>query len=406
MTFLSRIALRTTAPAPTCTPFISTESVTSAPEPTNADGESTERRDLAAADHHPRGEQRLQRLRGVAVLPRRDLDRRLRAVGRVDRPVEVVEVEHRQRGHQVHVRRVVGADRPHVAPVAAVAVGGARDVVVLEVVDARLVAAHERRHDVAAHVVLGADLAGVPGDRLDQRVGVEDVVAHRGEDLLRAVRQAHRIRRLLEELPDPRRVVGVHVDDAELVGHPDRLPDRRDRAGRAARDVLVDHLREVHPVDVVGADHDDDVGLLVADQVERLVDRVRAAEVPVLADALLRRHRGDVVAEHRRHPPGLRDVPVQAVRLVLRQHDHLQVAGVHDVGEREVDEPVDAAERHRRFRTVGRQRHQPLPLPTGEDDGQDAFAVGRGHGGHASPLGRPRAVSGSGVVSGPCESTS
>ena len=49
----------------------------------------------------------------------------------------------------------------------------------------------------------------------------------------------------------------------------------------------------------------------------------------------------------------------------------LQVAGVDDVGQREVDQPVDAAERHRRFGAVGRERHQPLPLPPREDDGQD-----------------------------------
>ena len=68
----------------------------------------------------------------------------------------VVEVEDRQRHHDVHVRVVVGPHRPDVAPVAAVAVGRAGHLVVLEVVDAGLVAADERRHDVAAHVVLGA----------------------------------------------------------------------------------------------------------------------------------------------------------------------------------------------------------------------------------------------------------
>ena len=49
----------------------------------------------------------------------------------------------------------------------------------------------------------------------------------------------------------------------------------------------------------------------------------------------------------------------------------LQVAGVHDVGQREVDQPVDAAERHRRLGPVGRQRHQPLALAAREDDRQD-----------------------------------
>ena len=284
---------------------------------------------------------------------------------------------------------VVGAQGPDVAPVAGVARGGTGHHVVLVVVDAGLRAAYERRHDVAAHVVLGAGGAGVAGDRLDQGVGVEDVVAHRGQHLAGAVRQADRVGGLLQELPDARRLVGLDVDDAELVGHRDRLPDRRDRARGAGLDVLVDHLGEVHPVDVVGADDHHDVGLLVADEVERLVDRVGRPEVPVLADALLGRHGGDVVAQQVRHPPGLGDVAVQAVRLVLRQHDHLEVAGVHDVGQREVDEPVDAGEGHRRFRTVRGQRHQPLALTARQDDGEDLLAAGAGthdaHVNHISP---------------------
>ena len=65
------------------------------------------------------------------------------------------------------------------------------------------------------------------------------------------------------------------------------------------------------------------VGVLVDDQVHRLVDRVGAALVPLRAEPLLRRHRGDVVAEQRRHPPGQRDVPVERVRLVLGEHGDL-----------------------------------------------------------------------------------
>ena len=112
-------------------------------------------------------------------------------------------------------------------------------------------------------------------------------------------------------------------------------------------------------------------GSLVVHEVEALVDRVGAAEVPVLVDALLGRHGRDVVAEQRRHAPRLRHVRVEAVRLVLRQHDDLEVAGVDDVGQREVDEPVDAGERHGGFGPVGGERHQPLALPAGEHDGED-----------------------------------
>jgi hypothetical protein len=121
---------------------------------------------------------------------------------------------------------------------------------------------------------------------------------------------------------------------------------------------------------VVGAHHDDDVGVLVVDEVEALEDRVGTPEVPVLADPLLRRNRSDVVAEQRRHPPRRGDVLVEAVRLVLGEHDDLEVAGVHDVGEREVDEAVGATERNGRLGAVRGQRHQPLPLATGQDDRQ------------------------------------
>ena len=66
-------------------------------------------------------------------------------------------------------------------------------------------------------------------------------------------------------------------------------------------------------------------------------------------------------------------MPVEAVRLVLREHDDLEVARVHDVGQGEVDQPVDAAERHRGLGAVGGQRHQPLALATGQHDRQDVL---------------------------------
>ena len=48
---------------------------------------------------------------------------------------------------------------------------------------------------------------------------------------------------------------------------------------------------------VVGADDHDDVRLDVLDDVDGLVDGVGGAEVPVLAEALLRRDGGDAVAQ-------------------------------------------------------------------------------------------------------------
>ena len=102
-------------------------------------------------------------------------------------------------------------------------------------------------------------------------------------------------------------------------------------------DVRLDHLREVHAVDVVGADHDDDVGSLVPQQVEALQDRVRRSGEPALAQPLLRGNGCDVGAGDAVEPPGLRNVAVEAVRLVLRQDDDLAQSGVDEVAQREVD---------------------------------------------------------------------
>ena len=136
-------------------------------------------------------------------------------------------------------------------------------------------------------------------------------------------------------------------------------------------DVLLDHVAEVHAVDVVRADDDDDLGPRVVDEVEALVDRVRATEEPVLVDALLGRHGRHVVAQEGGHAPRLGDVRVEAVRLVLRQDDDLEVAGVDDVGQGEVDETIDARERDRRLGPVGGERHEPLALSSCQHDGED-----------------------------------
>ena len=227
------------------------------------------------------------------------------------------------------VERVDGAD---VAPVRAVPFGGAGDVVEGEVVDAGLALVDEVGNDVPAHVVLGVEPLGVDVQGLHQGVGVEDVVAHGGQELGGVGGQPGRGGRLLDERRDLLRIVLVHLDDAELVGHVQRLPDGGDGGLGAAGDVLVHHLGEVHPVNVVGADHDDDVRVGVVDQVQGLVDGVGAAEEPALADALLRGDGGDVVAELGGHPPGFGDVAVQAVGFVLRQDHDLQVTGIHQVG--------------------------------------------------------------------------
>ena len=126
--------------------------------------------------------------------------------------------------------------------------------------------------------------------------------------------------------------------------------------------MVLDHLREVHTVDVVSADDDDVFGLLIVDDVERLVNRVRAAQVPVGSATLLGRNRGNEVAEQGRGVPGLRDVAVKRVRLVLSQYNDLEVSGIHDIRQREIDQTEMTSKRNGRLRAVRCQRHQTLTL--------------------------------------------
>jgi hypothetical protein len=216
--------------------------------------------------------------------------------------------------------------------------------------------------------VLAVRVVGVGGDRVDQRTGGEDVVAHRREYLVRRVRQTVDLLRLLPERADPARVVRVDVDDSELVGQRLRLPDAGHRDRGARGDVVVDHLLRVHPVDVVGAEHDDVVRVFVVDEVHALVDRVGGTGEPARAEPLLGRHRGDVVAEQRGHPPGLGDVPVQRMGLVLRQHHDLQITAVGEIRQHEVDHAIDTAEGDTGLGPVRSERHQALAFAACQND--------------------------------------
>ena len=327
--------------------------------------------DRTAGHDDPLGDQRVDRAADPARLVEDELGGRERRRARQDRPLPVVEVEDRVHRDQVHVRLVVGVERSNVAPIATVAIGGAGHRVVGEVVDLGGAAGHHHRDDVAAHVVDRTLVAGVELDRLEQRLGGEDVVAHRGVDLLRVVGQPRRVVGLFQERLD-RAPVGRGLDDPESFGLRPRDADPGDRDACPAGDVLLDHLLGIHAVDVVRAEDHDVIGLVVVHQVEALVDGVGRTAEPLRPETLLRRHRRDVVAEQRGHPPGGGDVQVERVRLVLRQHHDPQIPGVHQVRQHEVDESVDPAERDGRFRPVRGERVQALALTASKDDAEDA----------------------------------
>jgi hypothetical protein len=58
------------------------------------------------------------------------------------------------------------------------------------------------------------------------------------------------------------------------------------------------------------------------------------------------------------------------MRLVLGQHAQPVKAGIDQVGQHEIHQPVIAAERHGRLRAVGGQRPQPLTFAASEHNSE------------------------------------
>ncbi|SHU57310.1 Uncharacterised protein [Mycobacteroides abscessus subsp. abscessus] len=211
--------------------------------------------------------------------------------------------------YQVHVRVIERVEGSDIAPVGVITLGGPGDQVGVEVVDCRAAVGHQPGNDVTAHVVVGMVVIGIRADHVDEFLGGEDVVPHRDEGRIGIVRSTGRIRRLLHELANAPSVVGIDASERTRLGA--GHPDARDGHRCSTFYVKVQHLLGVHPVHVVGTEHHDVLGILVEDQIERLMDGIGATGVPARAESLLSGHRGDVLPRQTRQTPVLRDVPVQ-----------------------------------------------------------------------------------------------
>ena len=157
-----------------------------------------------------------------------------------------------------------------------------------------------------------------------------------------------------------------------------------DRQVGAGLQVPLDELHVVHLVDVVAGQDDDVGGPLFLDGVDVLVDGVGGALVPMLVDPLLRRHDVDELAQLAGEValPADVDVPVEAAGLVLGEDQRLADVAVEAIGEREVDDAIDAAEGHGRLGAVAGQRFQPRPLAAGQNHRENFLHVDSiGHGG-------------------------
>ena len=126
--------------------------------------------------------------------------------------------------------------------------------------------------------------------------------------------------------------------------------------------MLLEHLLVVHLVDVVAGKNDDVAGVLAADRIDVLIHGIGRAQIPVRGNAHLRRQNFDEFAQAQQLRPALADVPVERERFVLRQDEYAAQIAVDAVGKGDIDDAINAAERHGGLGAVARQRPQPLAL--------------------------------------------
>ncbi|MCK7523786.1 MAG: hypothetical protein MZV64_42290 [Ignavibacteriales bacterium] len=201
---------------------------------------------------------------------------------------------------------------------------------------------------------------------VEQHVAREHVDAHRGDERLvvrmaartptrpgcsRPIsRQALRVRLLLE------------AGDLALAGRTGRCPSRARRRGGhrlrrdgdvgAAFDVRVDQLREVHAVEVVAGE--DQVVVRVGSRAKCRAACRTASAVPWnqfgLSGVCSAARMSTKPPENMSIRYVCDDVPVERGRVELRQDEDPAQLGVQAVADRDVDQPVLAADRHRGLR--------------------------------------------------------
>ena len=105
-----------------------------------------------------------------------------------------------------------------------------------------------------------------------------------------------------------------------------------------------------------------------------LAHRVGRALKPLFAfRRLLGGQHLDEAAGEQIHPVRLRDMPVERRRVELRQDVDPLEPGVQTVAERNVDQPVLAADRHRRLRAMVGEWEEPSAAAAAEHDREHAI---------------------------------
>ena len=163
------------------------------------------------------------------------------------------------------------------------------------------------------------------------------------------------------------RPVVVDLDYAELVRVRSRHRNGSHRDIGALRAVKINHAGHIHAVNMVRPKNRHQVGIGLLDQINILINRVGSALVPrLLFRTHLRRHVDDEVAlQQPAELPALAQMLQQRLAKELSEHVNRVNAGIDEVAEDKIDDPVLASEWNGGLGAFAGQRIEPGAFPSG-----------------------------------------
>ena len=320
------------------------------------------RDDAAVADHGIGGDTNAR----VGFVAEHELRRRIVRHAGANGPALVIQIEQRVDPNEVHLRFPISLDGADVAPVAERALFLARHAIFGKIVSEDVLAVgHHTRQNIVAEVVLARLDAGVAIEFVNEIVAAKNVIAHRRKAHVVRPRHGWRVFHFFVEPDDAPFEVGF--DDAEVACFVARHGNGRNGGSSTTRDVRVDHLANIHFVDVVAAEDAHDFRALVSDDVLALENGVGRAFEPRKACALLGRNGLDELIENGRQSPDAGDVLFERRAFVLREDFDARKTRVDEIRQHDVDDAIAASKRHGGLRAVEGERIKALALATGEN---------------------------------------